>query len=496
MGRFLSIWFRYLTTDWFSLRKPELKRSPFVLRTPVHGKMVVTSANANALAQGVIVGMPLADARAIVPGIQVQDDPHDLPGKLLRKLAVWSIRFSPVVAVDLPNGLLIDATGCSNLWGGEERYVQFISKKLSERGYDVRLSMADTIGVAWAVARYGKAGVVAPGRDLQAILSLPPESLRIDPEVAGRLHKLGLHKLSDFLSMPRHSLRRRFGPDFIQRIEQALGQQLEILEPVIPTEPFEVRVPSMEPIVTGPGIQIALEKLVHELCELLSKSQVGLRKAIFKCFRVDGNIQELTIGTSRPTHHAKHILKLFESKLEQVEPGLGLDLFVLCAPVVEEHVPQQEEMWNDRQHIDEAGVSELVDRLATRLGSGAIQKYLPAEHYWPERSYTVATSLSDKPSVEWRGKSRPLYLFTQPERIEVTAPIPDYPPMLFRYRGQIHKISKADGPERIEQEWWLQQGQHRDYYQVEDEEGNRYWLFRLGHYHDKSYQWFLHGIFG
>ncbi|HEU4902126.1 MAG TPA: DNA polymerase Y family protein, partial [Flavisolibacter sp.] len=83
-----------------------------------------------------------------------------------------------------------------------------------------------------------------------------------------------------------------------------------------------------------------------------------------------------------------------------------------------------------------------------------------------------------------------------PERIDVTAPIPDYPPMLFRYKGTMHKIIKADGPERIEQEWWIQDGEHRDYYCVEDEEGRRYWLFRSGHYNEeKTPLWFLHGFF-
>ena len=96
----------------------------------------------------------------------------------------------------------------------------------------------------------------------------------------------------------------------------------------------------------------------------------------------------------------------------------------------------------------------------------------------------------------WRVNARrPLQLVPSPEPIEVTAPIPDYPPMLFRYKGKLHKVLKADGPERIEQEWWLQQGQHRDYYCVEDEEGKRYWIFRLGHYDDKSFQWFLHGYY-
>jgi protein ImuB len=93
-------------------------------------------------------------------------------------------------------------------------------------------------------------------------------------------------------------------------------------------------------------------------------------------------------------------------------------------------------------------------------------------------------------------RPRPICLLSKPESIEVTALIPDSPPMLFIYKGKIHQIKKADGPERIEREWWLEKGEHRDYYMVEDDEGKRYWLFRLGHYSDnKSHQWFIHGFF-
>jgi protein ImuB len=146
--------------------------------------------------------------------------------------------------------------------------------------------------------------------------------------------------------------------------------------------------------------------------------------------------------------------------------------------------------------LDDIGLSELIDRFAGKFGANQIQRYLPDEHYWPERSVKPALSLDEKINTIWKvDRPRPLQLLQKPERIEVTAPIPDYPPMLFRYKGKLHKIIKADGPERIEQEWWLQQGQHRDYYYVEDEEGKRYWLFRSGHYADKSYQWFIHGFF-
>jgi len=139
----------------------------------------------------------------------------------------------------------------------------------------------------------------------------------------------------------------------------------------------------------------------------------------------------------------------------------------------------------------------LIDRLAGKIGADAIHRYLPAEHYWPERSFKKSSSLIEQPTTQWKlDAPRPLRLLEAPESIEVTAPIPDYPPMLFRHKGKLHKIVKADGPERIEQEWWIEEGQHRDYYSVEDEEGCRYWLFRSGHYDaEKKPQWFVHGFF-
>ena len=140
-------------------------------------------------------------------------------------------------------------------------------------------------------------------------------------------------------------------------------------------------------------------------------------------------------------------------------------------------------------------ISELLDRLSNKIGAAAIHRYLPNEHYWPERSVKAAASLDEEATTTWKvDRPRPLQLLARPETIEVMAPIPDYPPMNFRYKGKLHTIIKADGPERIEQEWWIEEGQHRDYYYVEDEEGCRYWLFRLGHY-DESYKWFVHGVF-
>ena len=164
---------------------------------------------------------------------------------------------------------------------------------------------------------------------------------------------------------------------------------------------------------------------------------------------------------------------------------------------MEDTGPSQKTIWESAGGLLDKGLSELIDRVSNKMGPDRVHRYMPSEHYWPERAITETSSLDEIALDRWSvTRPRPVYLLARPEPIEVTAPIPDYPPMLFRHRGGLHKIIRADGPERIGQEWWIATGQHRDYYMVEDENGIRYWIFRSGHYKGTGpHQWFLHGYF-
>ena len=525
MKRFVSIWFPYLKTDWFTVRQPLLRDLPFVLVVPDHGRKLISAANEPAIKRSISRGMVAADAKAIFPSLQVIDDQPGLSERLLRRMAEWCIRFSPCIAIDSDDGLIIDATGCSHLWGGDKFYLENIIARFQKHGYTVRAAIADTIGTAWAVARFSNDQfVIEPGQHAVALLSLPAAALRLDDDTVDRLNKLGLRQVKDFIGMPRSALRRRFGgkvgksgrpedgkkrlktfglSDFrssglniITRINQALGLEEEMIQPVHPIEPYQERLPCLEPIVTATGIEIALKRLLENLCKRLKQEGKGIRTAIFKCYRIDGKIEEITIGTIRASHHVDHLFRLFELKIAAIEPALGIELFILHATKVEDHSPLQEKIWNSDAGLQDERITELLDRLSCKIGMNSIHRYLPDEHYWPERSMKNVLSLDETTTTEWKvDRPRPLQLLARPEYIEVTAPIPDYPPMNFRYKGKLHTIKKADGPERIEQEWWIEQGQHRDYYYVEDEEGCRYWLFRLGHYDDENYRWFIHGFF-
>ncbi len=496
--RYLSIWFCHLKTDWFVRRQPALQQVPFVLVSKDHGRMIISAANALAQQEGAARNMPLADARAIITGLQYFDDPPELHHTLLNGLAEWFIRFTPISAVDSPDGLMLDISGCAHLWGGEMAYLTEIKTRMHAFGYDVKLGIADTIGTAWAIARFGKTEqIVASCKQTEALLPLPAAALRLEIETLERLDKLGLRQVSHFIHMPRTALRRRFGDNILLRIDQALGFEMEMIQTVVPAEPFQERLPCLEPIVTAKGIEIALERLLDSLCSRFKQEEMGLRKAIFTCYRIDGKIEQFEIGTKRPSANANHLFKLFALKIATITPALGIELFVLTANIAEPLSAAQENIWDDPDTLKDAALSELLDRIEGRVGANHIYRYVPSEHYWPERSYHAASTVFEDVQTEWKvDKPRPLQILYKPAPIEVTAPIPDYPPMNFRYKGKLHKIAKADGPERIEQEWWLQEGQHRDYYNVEDEDGFRYWLFRLGHYDTaKSYTWFMHGFF-
>lgn len=496
--RFITIWFHHLITDWQLIRKPKLKDIPFVFAAPDHGRVIITATHTQAEVQGLTVGMRVADAKAIVPDLQVVDDKPGRNLKLLKGLGEWCIRYTPVIAIDPPDGLILDISGCAHLWGSEEDYLKEIVNRLQSKGYTVRAAMADTIGAAWAISRFEQAISVVPiGEQTTALLSLSPAALRLEPIILSKLQKLGLYQIKSFIGMPRSVLRRRFGEQLLLRLAQALGQEDELIKPLQPIQPYEERLPCLEPIRTATAIEIAINRLLENLCKRLQQEGKGIRTAVLKYYRIDGKIMQVEIGTNRATHNIHHLFKLFELRIATIEPALGVELFVLTASKIDDVPLFQEALWNGKPGLDDLAIVELLDRIAGKVGGDKIHRYLPAEHYWPERSIKLATSIQEKPAIAWRtDRPRPTQLLARPERIEVTAPIPDYPPMLFIYQGIRHPIKKADGPERIEREWWLDAGEHRDYYVVEDDRGQRYWLFRSGHYTgDRSNQWFIHGFF-
>jgi len=498
LKRYAVLWFPFLLTDWYTKHNPQLTDTPFVFAMPERGRMCVSAVSPLAAELGVIPNMVVADARAAIPKLEVLQDNPLRKERLLKSMGLWCMRYTPMVSVDISGYLILDITGCAHLWGGEEAYLQEIYLQLKQKGYEARIGIASTIGAAWAIAQYGQHGTIIPDNVQQEVLStMPIACLRLESNLLERLKKLGFRTVVSVMQIPPQVLKRRFGEDLGKRVRQALGEEEELITPLKPVIPYAERLPCLEPIRTAKGIEIAIEKLLGMLCKRLMGEGKGLRKAKLSCYRVDGKVKYIEVGTSRASAHIAHLLDLFKQQIPTIAPGWGIEVFVLEAIKVEEAIPTQELLWSGEGNLENTALAELLDRFKGRDTHCRIRRFLPDEHYWPERSIKLATSLTEKRTTTWRtDRPRPTHLLNPPHPIEVTAPIPDYPPMLFRYNGEVHLIKKADGPERIERAWWIEQGEHRDYYYVEDDQGRRYWLFRLGHYQgDRSANWYLHGFF-
>jgi len=237
--------------------------------------------------------------------------------------------------------------------------------------------------------------------------------------------------------------------------------------------------------------------LIDQLCKRLYGEGLGLRSATLTYCRIDGKSGQITIGTNHPSQRSDHIFKLFQQRMDQIAPGLGIELFILDATKTEPAIDKQSLLWSGKPDNKSEQVAELLDNIAVRVGETNIHRYLPKERYMPERTAINTADLTKNPESDWRDdKVRPIQLLKPPEPVEAMALTPDYPPKQFIYRNERHLIVNADGPERIECEWWEQPEGYRDYFIVEDEQGNRYWIFSTPDA-DPSLpsRWFLHGYF-
>jgi protein ImuB len=320
--------------------------------------------------------------------------------------------------------------------------------------------------------------------------------LRVDDTVLEKLDNLGSYKLDKLIAIAPAALRRRFGTALNEQLAQILGTKASYLQYIEERHLHQERLPCLEPIRTAKGIEIAIEKLLNLLCKRLQKENLGVRKLQLRGYRIDGKLQQIRVSTSSPTLNQLHLFKLLELKICQIAPVLGIELFIIDALETETLLQQQEPIWhNSTQRIAE--LAPLLDRIGIRAGKNAIRQYHPQDRHWPEKSIKAVQNMTEPVlASSAKHKRRPCILLNRPELVQVSAPVPDYPPMNFVYQGKIHRIVKADGPERIEQEWWNSEGMHRDYYCVENEKGERYWLFRLGHYNEEvAAKWFVHGFF-
>lgn len=456
--------------------------------------------------------MRLAQARAMVPHIQLAEANPEADAKALNALARWLVRYSPLVALDGADGLLIDSTGCAHLFGGENTMLNDIKGRLKKAGITAQLSIAENRAAARALARYRPGTISTSKEETQKILaSLPVQALRLTEGMTHTLYQLGLKTIGHLTSQPRPALARRFRGKpskdvtaLLARLDQIAGRKDEPISPLSPLPNWQVRQAFAEPVGHMEAIEYATASLIEDLCLTLMKAERGARRLDLSAFRVDGSVQTLTIGTSRASRDKAHLMRLFTEKLDTLEAGFGFDLLILAVRETEKLSPSQ---IGDTREETAQSTANLLDRLATRLGPGSVCVLKHRHSHLPERAQTFAPV--SEATLGWQylqslTAPRPIRLLMHPETIEVLAEIPEGPPRRFRWRRKEHRVLKAEGPERIAPEWWIDPADRtRDYYRVEVASGARFWLFRHGLYSSPGLRvgeastpdWYLHGFF-
>jgi protein ImuB len=481
-----------------------------------------------ALSLGLEPGLALADARARHPSLLAVEADVEAEAKSLADILDWCRRFTPLAALDAPDGVMLDVTGAVHLFGGEERLLDEIEMQLRAQGFAARAALASTPEAAWALARYGHQRLLPEGLDewhlSRALKPLPLAALRLDADLIAGLARAGLRRVSDLIMRPRAPIAARFGTHLHARLDALLGRAKNAISPRFEAPLYLAERRFAEGIIAQPDIEATLLSLAHDLCALLTRHGEGARHIAASFFRVDGMVKHLDVRTSRALRDPIAIGLLFRERIEALgEEGLeadyGFDVLRLAALAVERKAEDQKSL---DDHLNaETDLADLIDRLGARLGVRRVTRLALQNRHDPDFAVISMPAVSKSvmsesvvfKSVKTRlpksiGQgvpttenlalpSRPLRLLRHPELIEAIASVPDGPPLRFRWRRVLHEVAAVEGPERIAPGWWKDsQNFTRDYFRAEDCDGHAFWLYRDGLYRETAEpRWFMHGLF-
>lgn len=502
MTRVVSIYLPDLPTDRIRRDDPTIPDDrPIAVIASSGAKRWVSAADQAARQIGVRVGMPAAKAQAIFKGLMLVDADPAADAMALDRLGLWALgHYSPIVAVDGIDGLVLDTEGADHLQGGELPMITGIVNMFRARKLTARVAIADTWGAAHACVRAIKRDtvIVPRGEITRAVEKLPISLLRLPEKVVADLRVLGFQSIGELSNTPRAPLALRFGPEVGRRLDQMFGRMNEPIDPIRTADLVEVSRSFQEPIGAAETIDKYVGRLVVQLVAELEKRGLGARRTDLIVHKVDNTIQAIRAGTAKPARDIAWLTKLFRDRTEKIEPGFGIEKLTLVAVSAEPLA--QEQKVSSLVEEENRDFTPLIDVFANR--GQRVFRVAPYASDVPERSVQRVSAVAEAVEEGWVSHwRRPVRLFSRPEQIQAIAMMPDYPPATITWRGNRHRVKRADGPERIFGEWWMRPNELeavRDYFVIENDDGERFWIFRSGDGVDPetgSHKWFMHGIF-
>jgi protein ImuB len=504
--RILALWLPRLPTDRLIRKNAAPSDAPLIVSGRSGNALHVYALEARAQRLGLHKGQPLANARAMVQPLTVVTADERADAKLMDGIADWCDRFTPLVALDAPDGLLLDITGAAHLFGGEAAMLSLVVRRIGEQGFAVQGAIAGTSLAARALARYAPRSIVAPGGEAAAMAPLPITALDPDDKTLRALRHAGLKTVGMVAGRIASELSERLGRNFVTRLRVMLGEREHPLTPRRPLPDLMAEQRFAEPIVTQDTIAASLMSLAQSLSGVLEREGRGVRVLEAAFFRADGQVDRIAIKMGEPLRDPAVMLRLLRQKLDALidplDAGFGFDVIRLEALLAEDTNPATISF--DANENARRQVAFLVDRLSVRFGEHRVQRFVPQDTHIPEAAAVAVPAQDQDFTGEWRLKRlltdpprRPLRLLERPEEINVPASeFPEGAPKRFRWRKAQFDVTRAEGPERIALDWWKREGLTRDYFRVETGDGQRFWLYRNGLYHQiGAPRWYMQGLF-
>ncbi len=451
--------------------------------------------------RGITVDMPLAEAKAIGSeqgrdAASLRTLAHDptTDNEILKRLAWVCDQFSPYVSIEEaehPECLLLDITGCADLFHGEEHLARQLQQHVEQRGLHARMAIAGTVGLAWAVAHSlsgsQRIAIVSPEDEQDTIKKLPIHALRLPSAVIVKLKRLGIHTIKQVLDLPRESLPSRFGPELIRRLDQARGLLDETVAPERRPEPVDAIWESELPLRDENGIDLIITGLLQTILDKLRSRGGGIQHIVCCLTDASRESERLTLELLRPTTDLDHVLALLRLQWERITFREGITrIQVECQHFALIPSQPQSLLGDDAHHESARHFEQLIECLSSRLGREAVLRPQLVAEAQPERSYgfvpclelRTSTTTPQDESGNKRHPARPLWIKATPHPVDALSAVPAGPPYWFRWQAREYVIAHSWGPERITAGWWHGQHVRRDYYVVEADCGRRFWLYR------------------
>jgi protein ImuB len=466
----------------------------------------ILACDSRARHRGVRPGMTLAAAYALAPQLDVRPRDPAAETETLLGLAAWAGRFTPSVALDLPDALALEVAGSLRIFGGAVRIVDAIRRDVAEMGFAPRVACAPTARGANWLARAGiEASIDSPEALAERLATLPLHVAGCDAATLESLGAIGAATVGDLLALPRDGLARRFGQALLDAVDRALGRLPDPRTFHVPPPTFRATIELSAEVTQADALVFAAHRMLVQMEGYLVARSGGVRRFVLRLAHREGRASEIAVGLVAPNRDAAHLTHLLRERLAGFALPEPVRALTLAADEIVPVAGESLALFAEETRGEEDW-PKLVERLRARLGADAVHGVATAADHRPERAWRTrepapvrpapramaarrasrnASGVTSDPvdvAASPRPGRRPFWLLAEPRPLAEIDAVP-------HHGGPLTLLA---GPERIESGWWDGAPCARDYFVARTGEDALVWVYRESR--DPG-GWFLHGMF-